>query len=189
MGSNNVFYLGPVTYMNAISYGLFGFQIDRSPGIQCMNEIRRQIENCKYISTFREEHNYRTILYRGPSITFDKVEMYKSEKVTHWHNDPVIDNLPPEDGALVPVESPTLCCPTNPSEKVHIVIARYNENIDWLIELLNTNNTWTATVYNDGSEITNKHINLNVLKVKLRVRFIKKRLTSLLIVWLILSWC
>ena len=33
---------------------------------------------------------------------------------------------------------------------MHFIIARYHESLDWLYEILDENETWTATVYDDA---------------------------------------
>jgi mannosyltransferase OCH1-like enzyme len=83
-GHTDIYYLGPVTYFNAITEIILGVQLNREPGEEMISLLRTIINNTPYLETYREEPMYNTILYRGNEIYNDKDELYKDEGVTHW---------------------------------------------------------------------------------------------------------
>ena len=42
------------------------------------------IQNLPFLETYVEAPPFNTLLYRGPSINFDKMDFYKSENIKHW---------------------------------------------------------------------------------------------------------
>lgn len=84
-GNTNIGELGPITYFNAITKVLLGEEISPSPSDHVWTKIIDEINSCKYIEThIREYPPYRTFLYNGPQVKYDKGELYRSEKVKHW---------------------------------------------------------------------------------------------------------
>jgi hypothetical protein len=81
---DDIYYLGPVTYFNAITEVFLGYQLNREPGQNYIDLLRKLINNSPYLETYREEPQYNTILYQGPEIIFDKDELYKDENIKHW---------------------------------------------------------------------------------------------------------
>lgn len=80
-GEKRIVYLGPETYLHAVSEILINKQISRENNKNLFNELRQIIKQCKYLKTFREEPPYNTILYQGPEIKFDKKAFYKNQGV------------------------------------------------------------------------------------------------------------
>jgi hypothetical protein len=95
-GHKNVFFLGPQTYMNAVTKVLFGEMIHTDPGVEKFAEMRKAMEQMPFIKTYREYPPYDTIIYKhdestfkkGNSNTTDWVEMkkqfYAGYKLKHW---------------------------------------------------------------------------------------------------------
>lgn len=83
-GCTDILSLGPITYFHAITKILLGNQLPRYPSKDNLIKLRSIISNCKYLSTFRELLPYNTLVYRGPSISFDKAEFYEYCDVNHW---------------------------------------------------------------------------------------------------------
>jgi len=85
IGTNSIVYLGPTTYLHAISELLLGYQIPREENnIIAFNKLRNIINNSKYLDTYREEPPYNTLLYCGNQILFDKDLFYNNQGV-HFH--------------------------------------------------------------------------------------------------------
>jgi hypothetical protein len=42
------------------------------------------IQHSPFIETYTEAPPFNTLLYRGPSINYDKMKFYKSENIKHW---------------------------------------------------------------------------------------------------------
>ena len=83
-GCKDIITLGPITYFHAITNILLGKQIPRYPSVDNLFKLRQIINNCKYLSTFREVPPYHTIIYIGPYIPFDKNDFYRHFDVNHW---------------------------------------------------------------------------------------------------------
>lgn len=81
-GESRLVYLGPNTYLHAISEILMGTQLERG---KCHHEIVKLRERIQqkfpFMETFRENPPYSTVVYQGASIAFDKNEFYKSQQV------------------------------------------------------------------------------------------------------------
>jgi len=95
-GCIDILTLGPITYFHAITKILLGNQIPRYPSKDNLIKLRSIISNCKYLSTFREDPPYNTLVYRGSHIGFDKTEFYEYCDVDHWtkNNPNNSDNKP-----------------------------------------------------------------------------------------------
>jgi hypothetical protein len=99
-GHTSTFFLGPQTYMHAITLTMFGEMINTDPGKEKFNEIRNALAECNpYIKTYNESPPYNTIIYKHDKNTFKqgnsmltdwsrlKKEFYASYKLTHWTGD------------------------------------------------------------------------------------------------------
>jgi hypothetical protein len=83
IGTTSIVYLGPTTYLHAISEFLLGYQIPREENnIVIFNDIRNIINNSIYLDTYREDPPYNTILYSGNTINFDKCLFYNDQGVS-----------------------------------------------------------------------------------------------------------
>jgi len=82
-GITSIVYLGPDTYLHAISELLLGYQVIRQENNnEYMNIMRKLINYSKYLYTYREDPPFQTFLYNGPYILFDKDLFYKNQNVT-----------------------------------------------------------------------------------------------------------
>ena len=83
-GETSLVYLGPDTYLHAISELLLGYQVPRQENnIEDMKIMRNLINYSKHLYTYREEPPFQTILYYGPNILFDKDLFYQNQNVTY----------------------------------------------------------------------------------------------------------
>ena len=89
-GYKNTYFLGPQTYMHGVTKALFGEIIDVNPTIEVFTEIRKALKTLPFISTYREEPPYNTIIYqpKNTQVNFDHEEQkrnfYASCKLNHW---------------------------------------------------------------------------------------------------------
>lgn len=87
-GHDNTFYLGPQTYMHAVTQNIMGCMIDTDPGIEVFTEIRSELRKYPFIVTYRESPPYDTILYRDYNSGIDhesmKRQLYKDFELRHW---------------------------------------------------------------------------------------------------------
>ena len=86
-GSRNVYFLGPQTYMNAVSHSIFGKMYDTNPGIEFFNEFRQLADRTPFLKTYREDPPYDTILYKGnihDGHETMKRELYAEYNMRHW---------------------------------------------------------------------------------------------------------
>ncbi len=92
-GFNNIYHLGPQTYMHGVTKVLLGEIVDVNPSMEIFSEIRKIIELMPFIVTYKENGPYDTILYNsnGPLIDFDheieKRNFYSESKIQHWTGD------------------------------------------------------------------------------------------------------
>jgi mannosyltransferase OCH1-like enzyme len=92
-GHKNTYFLGPQTYMHGVTKALFGEIIDVNPTIEVFTEIRKALKTLPFISTYREEPPYNTIIYqpKNTQVNFDHEEQkrnfYASCKLKHWTGD------------------------------------------------------------------------------------------------------
>jgi hypothetical protein len=86
-GHKKVFFLGPQTYMHAVTTVLFGEMINTDPGVEKFAEMRKYMEQIPFIKTYREHPPYDTIIYKGDD-TMDwvklKKEFYAEANIKHW---------------------------------------------------------------------------------------------------------
>ena len=95
-GHRNVYFLGPQTYMHAVTTLLTGEIINTNPGQEKFTELREIISKSGFILTYKENVPYDTIIYKhnldtfkqGNSVETDfekiKQEFYSSYNVKHW---------------------------------------------------------------------------------------------------------
>ena len=87
-GHREVYFLGPQTYMHAVTKTIFGEIINTDPGIEKFTEMRKKLESIPFIKTFREEPPHNTILYKDDSKSLDyetlKRSLYSDFKLKHW---------------------------------------------------------------------------------------------------------
>lgn len=85
---NNVYYLGPQTYNHIVTKSLTGEVYEMNIGEEKLNYLRSIIEETPFLSTYKEESPYNTILYRGEdegsTHEFDKRRLYYDYGLTHW---------------------------------------------------------------------------------------------------------
>lgn len=90
-GHTSVYLLGPQTYMHGITHSLLGEIIDVDCGIEKFNLIRQAIDQTTFITTYREEPPYNTILFNSKEKLFDheqqKRDYYASCGIRHWTNE------------------------------------------------------------------------------------------------------
>ena len=90
-GCNKLLYLGPSSYMHALSEKIYGKQLLEDPDIKILNKIRNALEKSPYTCTFREKPPYNTITF-DKNISWkkgneqSKEHFYKENSVTH-HSD------------------------------------------------------------------------------------------------------
>lgn len=89
-GHTNTYYLGPQTYMHAVTQTICGAMINSGPGLDTFEHIRSAIADFPFIQTYRENGPYDTVIYRPGSqahpVDFAqaKRELYHSYGITHW---------------------------------------------------------------------------------------------------------
>ena len=83
-GCDNIYFLGPQTYMHAITECLTGNVINSSPGPEVFKQV---IEQTDFLATYREDPPFNTLIHRGPkSGNWQdwKDEMYSYYRIKHW---------------------------------------------------------------------------------------------------------
>lgn len=89
-GHTNTYYLGPQTYMHAVTRTICGAEINTNPGAETFEQIRAAIAGFSFIRTYRENGPYDSVIYRPtgeePPVDFAqaKRELYHSYGITHW---------------------------------------------------------------------------------------------------------
>ena len=90
-GHNSIYFLGPQTYMHAITLVLTGEMINTDPGIEVFEKIRETMEAAGFIKTYREDPPYDTIIYRNGALGLDweqeKRKFYAESGLKHWSGD------------------------------------------------------------------------------------------------------
>ena len=90
-GHTNVYFLGPQTYMHAVTQTLTGKMLNTDLGIAAFDRLRDIMKRCGFIKTFREEPPYNTIVYRGENLGLDweqeKRKFYAESGLRHWSNE------------------------------------------------------------------------------------------------------
>lgn len=87
-GQTRTYYLGPQTYMHAVTEVLLGQQVDTNPGPETFDLIRSELAKYPFIKTYRETLPADTIVYQGDLDLQDleqyKKQLYQHYQVTHW---------------------------------------------------------------------------------------------------------
>ena len=87
-GHTNVYFLGPQTYMHAITTTVLGKLINTDPGIEVFEWMRAEFSKTPYIKMFREDPPYNTLLFEGSSDIFNhetmKRTLYNDTGIKHW---------------------------------------------------------------------------------------------------------
>jgi hypothetical protein len=90
-GHTSVYFLGPQTYMHAVTQTLTGEMLNTDLGIAAFDRLRDIMKSCGFIKTFREEPPYNTIVYRGENLGLDweqeKRKFYAESGLKHWSGD------------------------------------------------------------------------------------------------------
>jgi mannosyltransferase OCH1-like enzyme len=90
-GHNSIYFLGPQTYMHAITLVLTGEMINTDPGIEVFEKIRETMEAAGFIKTYREDPPYDTIIYRNGTLGLnweqEKRKFYAESGLKHWSGD------------------------------------------------------------------------------------------------------
>mgnify|MGYP002478013486 FL=1 len=63
-GETNIYYLGPQTYMHAVTFSLMEKVINTNPGKKVFEELRAKIIQSNFIKTYRETSPLDTMVYR-----------------------------------------------------------------------------------------------------------------------------
>ena len=87
-GNSSIYFLGPQTYMHAITHTLMGEMINTDPGIAVFEKIREKMEAAGFIKTYREDPPYDTIIYRNGTLGLnweqEKRAFYAESGLKHW---------------------------------------------------------------------------------------------------------
>lgn len=89
-GERNTYYLGPQTYMHAVTRSLCGQEINTNPGTVVFEQIRAVIAQHPFIVTYRENGPYDSVIYQRDSYSDNldfvtlKREFYQSYGIGHW---------------------------------------------------------------------------------------------------------
>jgi mannosyltransferase OCH1-like enzyme len=90
-GSRNVYFLGPQTYIHAITKTLTGKMINTNPGKEVMDALRQEILKTGFLDTYTEDYPFDTFLFRKSDVRFDheaeKRKLYAEQKLKHWTNE------------------------------------------------------------------------------------------------------
>jgi mannosyltransferase OCH1-like enzyme len=90
-GYTNTYFLGPQTYMHAVTQALIGQQINSNPGQQVFGEIRAKIAEMSFIKTYREHPPHMTIINKQTPVDWDheteKRRLYAEYNLKHWTGD------------------------------------------------------------------------------------------------------
>lgn len=86
-GINNTYFLGPQTFMHAVTKLLTGEMIDLNPPIEVFEELRKEINKYSFMKTFRENPPYNTLVYQGNfegDHELEKRKLYAQFDLKHW---------------------------------------------------------------------------------------------------------
>lgn len=87
-GCNNLYFLGPQTYMHGVTYTLFGKIINTNPGTETFKWIREKLAQVPFIRTYREMPPYDTLIYQGDVSleSWEKMKrsFYAENGIKHW---------------------------------------------------------------------------------------------------------
>jgi hypothetical protein len=95
-GHTNTFFLGPQTYMHAVTEVLCGEIINTDPGLEKFAMLRQLIQQIPFVKTYKEYPPYDTIIYKHDAAEFKTVDglikpwnlykkdLYVSSGIGHW---------------------------------------------------------------------------------------------------------
>lgn len=90
-GHNSIYFLGPQTYMHAITMVIMGEMINTDPGVEVFEKIRKTMEATGFIKTYREDPPYDTVVYRNGGLQLnweqEKRKFYAESGLKHWSGD------------------------------------------------------------------------------------------------------
>ena len=89
-GWDHQYFLGPQTYMHAVSYVLCGEIVDTNPGLEKFQMLRDKIAELPFAKTYREVPYDDMLIYRGDQgdeLEWIKRDFYAKEGVKHWTGD------------------------------------------------------------------------------------------------------
>lgn len=88
MGHTNIYFLGPQTYMHAITYTLLGRMVNTDPGPEKFNDTVKELKKINSIQIFHENPPYQTFLCRKKESLGDweqlKRDFYNQSGLKHW---------------------------------------------------------------------------------------------------------
>lgn len=87
--TNNIYFLGPQTYMHGVTKVLMGEMIDMYPDMDTIQRIRKTIDSMPFLYTYRENLPYDSVICRDKPGHYDewehqKKELYKDYELKHW---------------------------------------------------------------------------------------------------------
>lgn len=89
-GERDLYYLGPSTYMHAVSEALLGFQVPHGcKDVEIWKDLRAVLHGCPQLDTYLEKPLFDTFTYRGPSMenmSLEKDAFYNFYSVKSWTN-------------------------------------------------------------------------------------------------------
>lgn len=91
-GEEDIYFLGPQTYMHGVTKAMFGTHIHIESGSKQFEDIRNMLKEVDYIETYREIPPLQTIIYRPESKQIDfnydieKKNFYQLNNIKHWTN-------------------------------------------------------------------------------------------------------
>jgi len=87
-GHTSVYFLGPQTYMHAVTLTLLGEMVNTDPGTEAFVKIREVMDSAGFIKTYREDPPFDTIVYRGGNHGLnweqEKRSFYAESGLRHW---------------------------------------------------------------------------------------------------------
>ena len=89
-GYESVYFLGPQTYMHAVTFGITGKMINTDPEPGTFGQIKEQADQIGGIKMVKEDPPYSTIIYTGGNgldWEREKRAFYKSAGLSHWTGD------------------------------------------------------------------------------------------------------
>lgn len=89
-GWKDQYFLGPQTYMHAVTLTLCGEIINTDPGKEKFELIRKKIAELPFARTYREVPYNDMIVYRGnmgDNLEWIKRDFYAKEGIKHWTGD------------------------------------------------------------------------------------------------------
>jgi len=90
-GFENVYFLGPQTYMHSVTYTFLKNVVDTNPGESIFESIVNYLKTISGLLIYKENPPYDTFIYRGKENIEDhetmKRRFYKENGLKHWTGD------------------------------------------------------------------------------------------------------